>query len=120
MNAVIFIRRALALFLVAMISFHLSASEATEKADPKNHIIRANRECLVIHPLTGEPFLRAGDFAAYMDDIFARAEAFGRERSGTNPPVVKLFVHVHGGLNGFDDTQKRMELVPLMMRETND
>ena len=117
---VIVVRRVLALVLIMMATVKLTASEPTEKADPRNHIIRANREGLAIDPLTEEPFQRAEDFAAYMDEIFARAEAFGRQRSGTNPPVVRLFVHVHGGLNGFDDTQKRMELVPIMMRERND
>jgi predicted esterase len=90
------------------------------QANPTNHVIRANRDGLAIHPVTERVFPSAESVDAYTDHIFAEAEKFGRSRSGTNPPTVRLLVHVHGGLNAYYDARKRMELAPLMMAETND
>lgn len=89
--------------------------------DPANHIIRANRDGLAIDPLSEKPYEKPEQFARHINDVLSRAEQFALQRCGTtNPVTVRLLVHVHGGLNGFEDTRKRMELVPLIMNETND
>src|SRR5437588_662490 len=80
-------------------------------ANPADHIIRANREGLAIDPLTEKPYERPQQLAAHINQVLGQAELFGQSRSGTNPTTVRLLVHVHGGLNSFEDTRKRMELV---------
>jgi hypothetical protein len=107
------------LLILAVIFSWAFSARAIERADPTNHVIRANREGLATHPVTDEPFASARQFEGYLDQIFDRAEAFGIAHSEPSNVVVKLLVHVHGGLNGFEDTQKRIELVSKMMQETN-
>jgi hypothetical protein len=88
--------------------------------DPANHIIRANRDGLAIDPLSEKPYERPEQFAQHINEVLTRAEQFSHQKCGTNPVTVRLLVHIHGGLNGFEDTRKRMDLVPLIMNETND
>jgi len=99
--------------------------------EPANHIIRANQDGLAIDPLSEKPYERPEQFAQHINQMLTRAEQFAQQKcitngngggGGTNPVTVtvRLLVHVHGGLNGFEDTRKRMELVPLIMNETND
>jgi hypothetical protein len=88
--------------------------------DPAYHIIRANRDGLAIDPLSEKPYERPEQFARHVNEVLSRAEQFAQQKCQTNAVTVRLLVHVHGGLNGFEDTRKRMELVPLIMNETND
>ena len=37
-----------------------------------------------------------------LDDVLSQAERFAQQKCGTNPVTVRLLVHVHGGLNGFE------------------
>src|SRR3954462_6140147 len=107
-------------FLCGMGPLLFGCASAPMRGNPADHIIRANRDGLAIDPLSEKPYERPEQFARHINDVLSRAEQFAQQKCGTNPVTVRLLVHVHGGLNGFEDTRKRMELVPLIMNETND
>src|ERR1044071_6597929 len=108
-------------FLAIVLPLLATGCASTPMArDPANHIIRANRDGLAIDPLSEKPYERPEQFARHINEVLSRAENFAQQKCGTNPATVRLLVHVHGGLNGFEDTRKRMELVPLIMNEKND
>jgi pimeloyl-ACP methyl ester carboxylesterase len=102
--------------------------------DLTNHVIRADRDGFALHADTDkEVFFErtsASCFAVYVSNMLARAELWNatHDWNKTNRDVtaegkprrkVRLLIHVHGGLNSWDDTVKRMDMAWLMMHDAN-
>lgn len=89
-----------------------------------NHVIRSDRDGLALQTYTDKEvrFDQTNDFKRYVDNILDRAELWSRTNqpvSGNTKQVVRILIHIHGGLNQWDDTVDRMKLVPKIMTESN-
>jgi hypothetical protein len=79
-------------------------------AELTNHVIRADEDGIARNPATGRLFQHAASFSAYVNNILARAEEFANTNQSpiSSARPVRLLIHVHGGLNDYSDTDRRV------------
>jgi hypothetical protein len=91
----------------------------------RDHVIRANDDGLAVEPIpSGDAAeLKQREFAEQIETIFSKAECWAKTqdqfRSTGHIYRVPILVHVHGGLNDWNDTLARMGLVESMMCDDN-
>src|ERR1700739_3807757 len=81
--------------------------------DLTNHVIRADGDGFALHTdvddeIHFEPYPKSptNDFRLYVSNLLANAEVWNSAH-GAKPGVVRLLIHVHGGLNSWQDTVER-------------
>jgi len=89
-----------------------------------NHVIRADRDGFAVRTDVDEEtlFPTTNSFQTYVGQILDRAEGWSltrRPEQKSAKPVVRILVHVHGGLNDWSTTVERVALVDAMANETN-
>lgn len=87
--------------------------------EARDHVIWANPDGMAVDVDTGKRY-GGEDFRLHVNQLLRKAEEFSRTNRNNRDGTIRLMVHVHGGLNGFGDTRERLQLVPLIMQETND
>jgi len=107
---------------VFTISLTSQCSGIVARPELIHHVIAANSDGLAVHPKTEEQFEPA-QFAAFVNDILNAAEQLAerRQQKVNGRLRVKVLVHVHGGLNGTEATEKRVEtFADTIMNEKED
>ena len=100
--------------------------------DLTNHVIRADRDGFALHTdldkevhFVPRPASPTNDFGLYVSNLLASADLwsltneFSAGATNGQPRLVRLLIHVHGGLNSWQDTVERMDMARLMMKETD-
>lgn len=116
------------LLLLLIFSCHslILGSEKTseQNIDLADHIIRANEDGLAIDPNNKNNKLLTKDkFEEYIEDMLEKANELGKKKSKNesrenNAITIKILIHVHGGLNKYEDTNDRVKsLAKIIMSE---
>lgn len=108
------------------------------KVDINNYIVRLNRDGLIVSPNAtkvswfqsySNPIpLSKKDAETHINNIFVQAENLAEQKAqyddsdpSNKKKIVKLLVHVHGGLNLLSDADKRaQETAPKIVSDSND
>lgn len=89
----------------------------------QNHAIRADEDGLAVklEAVARPPLLSQTEFHHQVESMLGRAEAWARAQAlGVSHPIsVPILIHVHGGLNTWKSTFKRMDLVESITNAPN-
>lgn len=113
------------ILLVNKVSY--GSDNENNPADPirlVDHIIRADADGLALNPIDNEIIHGDEEYNNYVNSILNKAEklAITNFDSGKNHKrKIKILIHVHGGMNNFESTDKRVaNLADKIMKEESD
>jgi hypothetical protein len=89
----------------------------------RDHVIRADKDGIAIDPNTEKVIAATGggSFSNYVNHIFDTAELWWATNQAKTPGPVPLLIHVHGGMNDYQDTKDRLRsLCGRMMTNSTD